>query len=328
MKEAIARFILDARRVMVITHVAPDGDAIGSLLGLGSALRWLGKECTLACADPVPRGFTYLPGSETIVTGPEGEYSLVISLDCSDLERLGAAYDESLAGLPIVNVDHHVTNTHFGTVNWVDTGAASTAEMVLDLVESLDVPLDSDMALCLLNGIVTDTRGFRTPNTTPRAMRAALKLMEGGAQLPVVTDHVFNRRPFADICLWAKALNGIQLEGRIIWSQITRTMRQECAFSENGDASLVNFLSTTDEADVAIVFVEQDDGRIEVGMRSVPGVDVSAIALNLGGGGHPQAAGCMLDGDLNEAQERVLTAVKEALSKSKAQSSKLKGEQG
>ncbi|MGA9350565.1 MAG: bifunctional oligoribonuclease/PAP phosphatase NrnA [Anaerolineae bacterium] len=322
MKEAIARFILDAQRVMAITHVAPDGDAIGSLLGLGSALRWLGKEYTLACADPVPKGFTYLPGSETIVTGPEGEYSLVISLDCSDLERLGAAYDESLTGLPIVNVDHHVTNTHFGTVNWVDTGAASTAEMVLDLVESLGVPLDSDMALCLLNGIVTDTRGFRTPNTTPQAMRAALKLMEVGAQLPEVTDHVFNRRSFSDICLWAKALNGIQLDGRIIWSQITRAMRQECAFSENGDASLVNFLSTTDEADVAIVFVEQDDGRIEVGMRSVPGVDVSAVALNLGGGGHPQAAGCTLDGDLNEAQERVLTAVKEALSKSKAQSSK------
>jgi phosphoesterase RecJ-like protein len=211
-KEAIARFILDAQRVMAITHVAPDGDAIGSLLGLGSALRWLGKEYTLACADPVPRGFTYLPGSEAIVTGPEGEYDLVISLDCSDLERLGAAYDESLTGLPIVNVDHHVTNTHFGTVNWVDSGAASTAEMVLDLVESLGVPLDSDMALCLLNGIVTDTLGFRTPNTTPQAMRAALKLMEGGAQLPEVTDHVFNRRPFADICLWAKALNGIRLE--------------------------------------------------------------------------------------------------------------------
>jgi phosphoesterase RecJ-like protein len=329
-KEAIARFIRAARRVMVITHVSPDGDAIGSLLGLGWALRWLGKEYTLACADPVPRRFTYLPGSEAIVTGPEpvlspaevGEYDLVISLDCSDLERLGAAYDESLSGLPIVNIDHHVTNTHFGTVNWVDTGAASAAEMVLDLVESLGVPLDSDMALCLLNGIVTDTRGFRIPNTPLRTMRAALKLMEAGAQLPKVTDHVFNRRPFSDVCLWGKALNGVQLDGRIIWSQITQAMRQECASSEKGDAGLVNFLSTSDEADIAIVFVEQDDGLVKVEMRSVPGVDVSAVALSLGGGGHPQAAGCTLDGDLNAARERVLTAVKEALSKSKAQSSK------
>jgi phosphoesterase RecJ-like protein len=305
---------------MVITHVSPDGDAIGSLLGLGWALRWLGKEHTLACADPVPRRFTYLPGSEAIVTGPEpvlspaevGEYDLVISLDCADLQRMGAAYDGSLAGLPLINIDHHVTNTHFGTVNWTDTGVASTAEMVLELVESLGVPLDSDIALCLLNGIVTDTRGFRIPNTPLRTMRAALKLMEAGAQLPQVTDHVFNRRPFSDVCLWARALNGLRLDGRIIWSQITRTMRQECVFSKNGDAGLVNFLGTTDEADVAIVFVEKDDGRVKVEMRSVPGVDVSAVALNLGGGGHPQAAGCTLDSDLDEAREKVLTAVKEA----------------
>jgi phosphoesterase RecJ-like protein len=335
-KEAVVRFIRDARKVMVITHVSPDGDAIGSLLGLGWALRWLGKEYTLACADPVPRRFTYLPGSEAIVTGPEpvlspaevGEYDLVISLDCADLDRLGTAYDESLAGLPLINVDHHMTNTHFGIVNWVDTGVASAAEMVLDLAESLGVPLDSDIALCLLNGIVTDTRGFRIPNTPPRTMRAVLKLMEAGAQLPKVTDHVFNQRPFSDVCLWAKALSGLQLDGRIIWSQITRTMRQECAFSENGDAGLVNFLGTVDEADVAIVFIEKDDGRIKVEMRSVPGVDVSAVALNLGGGGHPQAAGCTLDGNLNEVRDKVLTAVKETLSKSKAQSSKFKGEQG
>ena len=313
MKEAVVRFIHDARRVMVITHVSPDGDAIGSLLGLGWALRWLGKEHTLACADPVPKRFTYLPGSEATVTGPEGKYDLVISLDCGDLERLGAPYDESLAGLPIVNVDHHVTNTRFGTVNWVDTRAASTAEMLLDLIESLGVPLDSDIATCLLNGIVTDTRGFRTPKTTTQTMRAALKLMEMGAQLREITDHVFNRRPFSAICLWAKALNGLQLDGRIIWSQITRTMRQECAFSENGDAGLVNLLSTTGEADVAIVFIERDNSQIKVEMRAVPGVDVSAVAVALGGGGHPQAAGCTLDGDPDEVREKVLTAVKASL---------------
>ncbi len=318
MKEAIGRFIRRARRVMVITHVAPDGDAIGSLLGLGRALHKLGKEYTLACADLVPKGFAYLPHSETIARPPpsgwpKGKYDLVISLDCGDLERLGTAYDESLAGLPIINIDHHVTNTHFGTVNWVDTEAASTAEMVLELVESLNIPLDADMALCLLHGIVTDTRGFRTPNTTPRTMRAVLKLMEAGAELAEITDRVFNRRPFSAICLWAKALNDVRLDGRIIWSQITRAMRQECAFSENGDAGLVSFLATADEADVAIVFVENDDGQIEVGLRAAPGIDISAVALELGGGGHPQAAGCTLEGDLEEVRERVLAAVREAM---------------
>jgi phosphoesterase RecJ-like protein len=319
-KEAIQRFIHDARRVMVITHIGPDGDAIGSLLGLGWALRWLGKEYTLACADPVPRRFTYLPGSKAIVARPEpilspaevDRYDLVISLDCADLGRLGTAYDESLAGLPLVNIDHHVTNTHFGTVNWVDTEVASAAEMVLSLVESMGVPLNPEIALCLLNGIVTDTRGFRIPNTPLRTMRAVLKLMEAGAQLPEITAHVFNLRPFSDICLWAKALQGLQLDGRIIWSQITQAMRQECASSEQGDAGLVSFLGTADEADVAIVFIERDDGQVKVEMRSVPGVDVSTVAVALGGGGHPQASGCTLDGDLNEVREKVLTAVKKA----------------
>jgi phosphoesterase RecJ-like protein len=317
-KEAIQRFIHDARRVMVITHVGPDGDAIGSLLGLGWALRWLGKEYTVACADPVPRRFTYLPGSKAIVAGPEpvlspaevGRYDLVISLDCADLGRLGTAYDESLAGLPLVNIDHHVTNTHFGTVNWIDTEVASAAEMVLSLIESMGVPLNPEIALCLLNGIVTDTRGFRIPNTPLRTMRAVLKLMEAGAQLPEITAHVFNQRPFSDICLWAKALQGLQLDGRIIWSQITQAMRQECASSEQGDAGLVNFLGTADEADVAIVFIERNDGQVKVEMRSAPGVDVSTVAVALGGGGHPQASGCTLDGDTNEVREKVLTAVK------------------
>jgi phosphoesterase RecJ-like protein len=306
---------------MVVSHVSPDGDAIGSLLGLGWALRGLGKAHTLACADPVPRRFTYLPGSETIVTRPgptqspieASEYDLVISLDCADLERLGAAYDESLDGLPLINIDHHVTNTRFGTINWVDTERASTAEMVLALVESLDVPLDSHIALCLLNGIVTDTRGFRIANTRLQTMRAVLKLMEAGAQLSEITDQVFNHRPFSSICLWGKALHDVQLDGKIIWSQISQAMHRECAPVEKGDAGLVNFLSTADEADVAIVFMDREDSQVKVEMRSVPGVDVSAVATSLGGGGHPQAAGCTVHGDLNEVREKVLAAIRESL---------------
>ena len=171
MKEAVVRFIRNARRVIVITHVSPDGDAIGSILGLGWALRWLGKEYTLACADPVPKRFTYLPGSEAIVTGPEpvlspaevSEYDLVISLDCGDLERLGAAYEESLADLPLINIDHHVTNTHFGTVNWIDTGAASAAEMVLGLAENLRDRIYEHVVPRLATGIAT-SRGMRKPS--------------------------------------------------------------------------------------------------------------------------------------------------------------------
>ena len=157
------------------------------------------------------------------------------------------------------------------------------------------------------------------PWTTPRTVQAALKLMEAGAQLTKITDHVLNRRPFSAICLWAQSLNSVQLDGRIVWSQITQAMRRQCGFSENSDAGLVNFLNTTDEADVAIVFVERDDGRIKVDMRSVPGVDVSTVAVGLGGGGHPQAAGCTLESSLDETRKKVLSVVRQAMSQEKQQ---------
>jgi phosphoesterase RecJ-like protein len=292
----------------------PDGDAIGSLLGLGWALHRLGKEHTLACADPVPDSFAYLPGSKAIVAHPEGNYDLVIGLDCSDLKRLGDAYDQdSLRGVPIINIDHHVTNVGFGSVNWVDPSSAATAQMVLTLIEHLEVPLDPAMATCLLNGIVTDTRGFRTPSTTPAAMEAAIRLMTAGASLSEITEQVFNRRPLAVVCLWGRALSAIQLDGRIIWTEISQAMKYECGLGSDSDDGLASFLTSACEVDVGIVFTEKDDGTIDVSMRSMPGIDISNVAIRLGGGGHPQAAGCNLNSSLASARERVLAELRRSL---------------
>jgi len=312
--QTVVQFIRRAQNILVICHVMPDGDAIGSLLGLGWALHKLGKEHTLACVDPVPDSFAYLPGSETIVAHPEGNYDLVIGLDCSDLKRLGDAYDQnSLRGVPIINIDHHITNVGFGSVNWVDPDSAATAQMVLTLIERLEVPLDPTMATCLLNGIVTDTRGFRTPNTTPAVMEAATKLMTARASLPEITEQVFNRRPLAVVRLWGKALSAVQLDGPIIWTEISQAMRQECGLGSDSDDGLVSFLTSVCEADVGIVFTEKDDGTIGVSMRSMPGIDISGVAMRLGGGGHPQAAGCNLNSSLAEARERVLAELRHSL---------------
>jgi len=309
-----AQLIRQARDILVICHVMPDGDAVGALLGLGWALHKLGKEHTLACADPVPAPFAYLPGSESIVARHEGNCDLVISLDCSDLKRLGAAYDQdSLRGVPIINIDHHITNVGFGSVNWVDPHSAATAQMVLTLIDRLEVPLDPTMATCLLNGIVTDTRGFRTPNTTPAVMEAATRLMTAGASLPEITEQVFNRRPLALIRLWGRALSAAQLDGRIIWTEISQAMKHDCGLSSDSDDGLVSFLTSACEADVGIVFTEKDDGTIDVSMRSVPGIDISGVAMRLGGGGHPQAAGCNLNSSLAEARERVLAELRRSL---------------
>ena len=312
--QAVAQLIRQAQNILAICHIMPDGDAIGSLLGLGWVLHKLGKEHTLACADPVPDSFAYLPASEAIVACPEGNYDLVISLDCSDLKRLGSAYDQdSLRGVPVINIDHHITNVGFGSVNWVDPSSAATAQMVFALIECLEVPLDPNMATCLLNGIITDTRGFRTSNTTPAVMEVATRLMMAGASLAEVTEQVFNRRPLAIIRLWGRALSAVQLDGRIIWTEISQAMRHECGLRSDSDDGLVSFLTSACEADVGVVFTEKDDGTIDVSMRSMPGIDVSRVAMLLGGGGHPQAAGCNLNSDLAEARERVLAELRRSL---------------
>jgi len=312
--QTTAQLIRQAQDILVICHVMPDGDAIGSLLGLGWALHKLGKEHTLACASPVPDSFAYLPGSEAIVAHPAGNYDLVISLDCSDLKRLGTAYDQnSLRRVPIINIDHHITNVGFGSVNWVDPNSAATAQIVLTLIEYVGVPLDPTIAICLLNGIVTDTRGFRTPNTTPTVMEVVTRLMTTGASLPEITEQVFNRRPLALIRLWGRALSAAQLDGRIIWTEISQAMKRECGLDSDSDDGLVSFLTSACEADVGIVFTEKDDGTIDVSMRSMPGIDISSVAMRLGGGGHPQAAGCNLNSSLTEARERILAEMRHSL---------------
>ncbi len=314
MDPRIPELILKAQRILVVTHISPDGDAIGSLLGLGWALRALSKPAVLVCADPVPPPFYFLPGYQEIVQEPTGLFDLVIGLDASDPFRLGEPWQQvDELDVPVIIIDHHVTNLYFGTVNWVDTTAAATAEMIVSLVEALGVPLNANIAQCLLCGVVTDTRGFRTSNTTPRTMAVATRLMEAGADLNQITEQTLNRKPIAVLRLWGMALPRMQMRGRILWTTVTREMREEAGVNENGDGGLVNVLISANEADVAVVLTERGEHEIEVGLRAKPGFDVSQVALALGGGGHPQAAGCTISGSLEEAQERVLTALEESL---------------
>ncbi|MBN1936154.1 MAG: bifunctional oligoribonuclease/PAP phosphatase NrnA [Anaerolineae bacterium] len=313
MKQA-AQQIASASNILICCHVAPDGDAIGSLLGLGLALRQTGRRVTMSCSDPVPQSCRHLPHWEAITQSPGyANLDLVISLDCGDLERLGSVYNaEALAGVPIANIDHHATNTRFGQTNWVDTQAAATAQMLVYLIEELGIFFSIDVATCLLNGILTDTLGFRTANTTAEVMDTATKLMRAGAPLTSLTDSIYNRRPMSVVQMWSAALQDMHLEGRIIWSQITLELRQRVGYNENGSSGLVSFLCSVDEVDIAVIFEEAENGQVNVSMRAAPGFSVSQIAFVLGGGGHPQAAGCSIHAAMPEAREQVLSLLRQA----------------
>ena len=318
LREAISAEIGRACRILLVTHVGPDGDAMGSLLGLGSLLRARGKEVTLACEDPVPESYRFLPGSDQVVQEASGSYDLVIGLDCSDRQRMGDVVSENLAALPLVNIDHHVTNGRFGTINWVDASAVATTQMVLTLAEELGWPVTRQVAICLLNGLVTDTRSFRTSNVDMAAMRAVLRLIEAGASLPEIARQALEQRPLASVRLWADAVDRLRLEDGILWTSVTLAMRQRWGMDENDFSGLANSLSGIREARAVVVFTERDNGLIDVSMRAAPGLNVAQAAVRLGGGGHPQAAGCTLEGDLPQVQERVLAEVGQSLSEQRA----------
>lgn len=315
MFDAFRARIIGANRILLISHVAPDGDAIGSLLALKWLLEQAGKSVVAANADDVPEPLHFLPGWESIVRAADQvAFDLIIGLDSSDLARLGTAFQpERHRHLPLINIDHHVTNLNYGTVNIVDSQAASTTQVLFNLARALDWPISQKVAQCLLTGLVTDTRGFRTANVDAAVMGMAQDLLKTGVSLTQITENTLNRRSVASICIWGKALNAVQIEDRMIWTTIPLSMRSGCDNVANSDTGLVSFLVEAEEADVSVVFSEREDGRIDVGMRAVPGFDVSQVALSLGGGGHPLAAGCSLYTTLPAAEAQVLAVLRAAL---------------
>ena len=306
----IAHLLRRGSRVLAISHISPDGDAIGSLLGFGWVLRSVIPDArlTLACADPVPAQFQWLPGAGEIISAPPaGPWDVVVGLDASDGARLGSPFRPADFGAtPIVVIDHHVTNLRFGTLNYVDPTAVATSQIVVDLADALGAPISQVAATCLLTGLVMDTLGFRTSNVTPQVMAVAMRLMEAGANLAEITERALNHRPLNTLRLWGQALTNVQISRRVVWASITRQMREQTCAQANDDGGLVSQLINAPEAVIAAVFSETAEGKVQIGLRAKAGYDVSQVALSLGGGGHPQASGCTIAGPLADAEARVL----------------------
>jgi phosphoesterase RecJ-like protein len=268
----------------------------------------------------MPPELAFLPGADQILTTPPaGPWDLIVAMDSSDIRRLGQAIPAGLPTCaPILNLDHHITNMRFGAFNWVDPSAAATAQIVVNLVDALQAAMPSapvhlppEAATCLLTGLVTDTRGFRTSNVTLDVMNTAMRLMERGADLAAIAERTLDYRPLGVIRLWGPALDAVQVDGLVIWTRVTQAMRARVGAPNGSDGGLVSFLLNAPEASISAVFSEKTDGRVEVSLRARPGYDVSGVALALGGGGHPQASGCTVDGPLSEAEARVLAALRQ-----------------
>ncbi len=313
------------QHILCISHVSPDGDAIGSLVGMGWLLRALGKDPTLVLQDEPPSEHLALPGADTIITAQSTEFAsvvtnrafdLVVCLDASSRDRMGAAYNPAVHGkAPLIVIDHHITNTNFGDINWVAPTCAATCQMLAQLAGALGVPLEGPLAECLLTGIVTDTLCFRTSNTNADVLEVAMRLMRGGADLARITERTVNRQPFSLVKLWSLVLPSVQLEEGVIWAEIQRTQFQAAGHPPS-DVNLSSFLVKADEADISAVFAEKEDqegvAAIECSFRAKPGFDVSQVAFSFGGGGHPPASGCTISGTLSQVITQVIPALKAA----------------
>jgi phosphoesterase RecJ-like protein len=308
------------RVILVATHANADADAVASVVAVRLLLGTAARTVVMTTGDGrVPETLRFLTGNEGLLQPTdlrEYAFDLIVLVDCADPTRLGPLF-EALPGwfggsIPIVNIDHHVTNTRFGTVNLVDSVAASTTEVLTELALSAGVLVGSDLATCLLAGIYGDTLGLQTSSTTPRTLRLAALLLESGADLPAIVTHLFRRKSFSTVRLWGLALARARLEDGIVWTEVTAEMLEASGASAAEGEGLVNFLSGTDGARLALLFYEQPEGW-RVSLRSASDeLDVSAIASRFGGGGHSRAAGCRLPpGD--EARQTFLEQVARAV---------------
>ncbi|MDO8513590.1 MAG: DHH family phosphoesterase [bacterium] len=374
-KQQSIELIRSAKRILIASHINPDGDSFGSLIALTLALKKIDKEVVAVCADPIPEYLQFLPSADLVsqeltgakdfiitvdlaktdvdklgykrladekklhivITPTQGffepqdvsfqqsmaRFDLAIILDCSDLEsRLGSIYDNNTSlfyETPIVNIDHHISNDHFGKVNWIDLTATSTAEILVALLESLgrEKPLlDSDIATALLTGITTDTGSFQNASTTPKSFTVAAQLVAAGAKQQEIVKKIYKTRPLSTLKLWGKALANVQedIPHRFIWSTITQQDLEASGASESETSGVIDeLLKTAPNIDFALLLSERKGG-VHGNLRAVEkGVDVARLANLFGGGGHEAAAGFDIPNTtLAQEESSILERIREA----------------
>lgn len=294
--------------ILIVTHLRPDGDAIGSLLALGLALIAENKKVQMVLGDGVPDNFTFLEGSEIIKTKPEGKIDYIITVDSSEIERTDTVLTGY--GVPDLNIDHHKTNTGFARLNLVEEDAVATAELLARYLPGFGLKISKPVANALLVGIVTDTIGFRTTNVNPDVLRLVADLMGLGGDLADIYYKTVIGQSLASARYWGAGLSKIQMDDGLVWTTLSLKERFAAGYTRRDDGDLVKILSAIDGAKVAVILTEQTEGYVKISWRlcgSIPtDLDVSEIALKFGGGGHKAAAGADVKGKLNEVLDQVL----------------------
>lgn len=315
MLKTATAFIREHDRFLIVSHLNPDGDAISSTLAVAYMLKQLGKTYITVNEDGIPERFHYLWGHKdwikTEQLPTDASYDAVISVDCADYARIGALKDKLEAATPHLNIDHHSTNNGFGSAVLIREEAAATAEILYDLADALGVTWSKELADCIYTGLLTDTGGFRYSNTSPNVLRIASKLVERGVEASELAQCLLEQITPAHVQLLQKALSRLafEYEGQLAWIYVTLQDIAEAKASNEDLEGLVNYPKNIEGVEAGILLKEVADGIYKASLRSHAKVDVAKVAQHFGGGGHKRAAGCTIEGSLQEVAEHLVKEV-------------------
>ena len=306
----ICEALLRYRRVVVTSHMRPDGDAIGSSLALAWALREIGTDARVVHRDRPPTQLAEFPGISEIEIGdaiPAGTDAVVV-LECGDLGRTGLS---GIDGLPVINIDHHPGNAGYGEAQWFDGTASACGEMIFEIIAELGVPLTADMATQLFVAVVTDTGSFRYPGVSPRTFSICARLLEAGADPVSVARKLFDSHSLGRLRLQAAVLQTLEVDasGRLAMLTLTDAALAASGGVPDETDGLINLPLGVKAIQAAVFFKEAEDGHWRVSLRSKGEIDVGRVARSFGGGGHKNASGCTLEGPLERVRARIFERV-------------------
>ncbi len=313
----IGLLIESAKKLLVVSHINPDGDALGTQLAFAAYLKSLGKEVTLVREEAIPERYQFLPGIEQIRPIDNIKNSLdidtVIALECPKLSRAGDIINSLSDDIKIINIDHHQDNDNYGQVKWIDKDASSVGEMVYELFESFRYQIDEETAVQLFTAILTDTGRFRYESTSGRTMEIAGKLIEAGANPRDICDKVFYDLQPATIKLIGNVLSNAEFvdNGKTCLLSLTNEMLESEEYSEAETEGIAEYSLYGKGVTLGVTFKERNQGITRISLRSRGNPNVAELAAEFGGGGHICAAGCSIDKPMSEAKKEFLQKLKE-----------------
>lgn len=314
MLSQVVELIENREKFAITTHVRPDGDGVGSSLGLRWLLNSLGKEAEVILRDDVPNSYSSLPGADEIrkVVEIDRDYDAVFVIECSDMDRPGI---KLLDKQFVVNIDHHSTCEHYGTINWIDPTASAVGEMVYNLCKAIGGKVSAEIAECVYMALVTDTGSFHFPNTSERTLKVASELVKAGAKPADVSEAVYNSYTWSRLALMQKVIATMQRsdDGIIAWMRQTREMVDETGAVDGDNNGFVNIPLAAKEVIASFYMREVSDEIYRVSLRSKGEVNVARIAEQFEGGGHKNAAGCRLTGNWDELEAGLVAAIAEEI---------------